>query len=31
MFLSLAEDPMARPVAAWLEGQLNAQCVPERS
>jgi urease accessory protein len=31
VFLSLVEDPRARPVAAWLEAQLNAQCAPERS
>ena len=31
IFLSLVEDPMARPVAAWLERQLKAQCVPELS
>jgi urease accessory protein len=31
IFLSLVEDPRARPVAEWLERQLNAQCVPEHS
>jgi urease accessory protein len=31
IFLSLVEDPQALPVAAWLEGQLSAPCVPERS
>ncbi len=31
IFLSLVEDPQALPVAAWLERQLSAPCVPERS
>ena len=31
IFLSLVEDPLALPVAAWLERQLKASCVPERS
>jgi len=31
VFLSQVEDPRDRPVAAWLEAQLNAQCAPERS
>ena len=31
VFLSLAEDPVAQPVAAWLEAQLNAPCAPGHS
>jgi urease accessory protein len=30
-FLSLARDPLATPVSAWLEGLLTRHCAPEPS
>jgi urease accessory protein len=30
-FLSLARDPLATPVSAWLEGLLTLRCAPEPS
>jgi urease accessory protein len=30
-FLSLAGDPLARPVASWVEDQLNRRCAPAPS
>ncbi len=30
-FLSLADDPLAKPVSAWLEGALASRCAAEPS